>query len=164
MPQLEQIATYLSQTFWLVVTFGLLYLILWRAALPRVGDVLRERQERIDGDIERTEKLKEEAEAVLEAYEATVAEARTEAQSVLRETAAEIAKQADARHAALTEKIVKDTATAEERIQAARQEAISNIRAVSAEVAQAAAARLVGGNVSHADADAAVAAALKARS
>ncbi len=63
MPQLEQFDTYLSQVVWLVISFAILYVVMWKAALPRVADVLQERQERIDDDLERAEKLKSEAAA-----------------------------------------------------------------------------------------------------
>jgi len=163
MPQLEQIYTYASQVFWLVVTFGLLYLVLWRSALPKVADLLHERQERIDGDLERAERLKEEAETVLKSYEATIAEARAEAHAALRDAADRIARQSEERHTALGQKLAKDTGDAEARIARAREEALSNIRAVSAEVAQAATARLVGLDVSEGDAEAAVDDAMKGR-
>lgn len=163
MPQLEQVSTYVSQVFWLVVTFAALYLILWRSALPRVAALLRHRRQRIDGDLEKAEKLKEEAEAVLQAYQATLAEARAEAQSILREAGDQIAKQSEERHAALSEKLAKDADAAEQRIREAREKAIANIRSVSVEVAEAATARLVGATVSKADAEAAVDAAMKAR-
>ena len=45
MPQLEQIATYPSQVFWLVVTFVALFLIMWRVAVPRISDALEARQQ-----------------------------------------------------------------------------------------------------------------------
>ena len=77
MPQLEQIDTYLSQVIWLVISFAVLYVVMWKGALPRVADVLQERQERIDDDLDRAEKLKSEAEAALEAYEATVGTCRS---------------------------------------------------------------------------------------
>ncbi len=67
MPQLEQIGTYLSQIVWLFITFGILYAVLWKLALPRIAQVLQERQDRIDDDLERAEMLKTEAEAALEA-------------------------------------------------------------------------------------------------
>ena len=57
MPQLEQIDTYLGQVFWLAVTFALLYLVLWRAALPRITQVLTQRQERMDEDLQKAESL-----------------------------------------------------------------------------------------------------------
>lgn len=161
MPQLEQIATYVSQAFWLVVTFGLLYLILWRAALPKVADLLQERQERIDDDLEKARQLKEEAETVLQAYEAAMSGARSQAQDILRQAADAAAKDAEQRHAALSEKLAKDADAAEARIDAAREEALANVRAVAAEAARQATNRLIGGSISEADADAAVAKALE---
>ena len=73
MPQLEQISTYLSQIFWMVLTFGVLYFIMWKSALPRITIVLQERQEHIENDLQKAESVKQEAEAVLAAYEASVA-------------------------------------------------------------------------------------------
>ena len=61
MPQLDP-SSYASQIFWLVVTFVILYLLMWKVALPRVSALLRERQERIDDDLEKASRLKAEAE------------------------------------------------------------------------------------------------------
>ena len=81
MPQLDQIWSYPSQVFWLVVSFAVLYYVLSRIALPKVSDLLQERQERIDADLEKAENLKKEAETVLAAYEAAMADARGKAQA-----------------------------------------------------------------------------------
>ncbi len=156
MPQLEQIDTYLSQVVWLVISFAVLYIVMWKAALPRVADVLQERQERIDGDLERAEKLKTEAEAVLDAYQAIVAKAQAEAQVILRQGADAFATDAAARHDEMSARLALETATAEGRIDAAREEALANVRTVASEVAQAAAAKLMGTEISQPDADAAV--------
>ena len=99
MPQLEQIDTYLSQVVWLVISFVVLYVVMWKTALPRVADVLQERQERIGDDLERAEKLKSEAEAVLEVYEATTAKAQADAQAVLRAGADAFAAERQRHHA-----------------------------------------------------------------
>ena len=40
MPQISQIGTFISQIFWLIVTFGFLYIVLWKAALPRLSSIL----------------------------------------------------------------------------------------------------------------------------
>ena len=72
MPQLDT-ATYLPQLVWFAITFILLYVVLWRVALPRITGVLEERQARIDLDLARAEALKKEAAAALEAYEKTIA-------------------------------------------------------------------------------------------
>ena len=84
MPQLEQIHTFIGQIFWLFVTFGLLYIVLWKAALPRVSTILQERQERIDEDLRKAEEFKQEADEAIAAYEKLVADARSQAQTVIR--------------------------------------------------------------------------------
>ena len=83
MPQLDP-STFAPQLFWLLVTFVLLYLAMWKIALPKIGSILQDRQERIDDDLEKAEKLKQDAEAVREAYEKTVAEGRNKAQETIR--------------------------------------------------------------------------------
>ena len=163
MPQLEQFDTYISQIVWLIVTFGVLYLIMWKAALPRVADVLQERQERIDDDLRRAEDLKKEAQSILDSYEAAVAAARSQAQTVLRQSADSFAEEAAGRHETLRWRLAEETARAESRIDASRREALANVRSLATEVAQAATARLVELDVPQGEADAAVADALKER-
>jgi F-type H+-transporting ATPase subunit b len=163
MPQLEQIDTFLGQIFWLAITFGFLYVVLWKAALPRVSTILQERQERIDEDLRKAEEFKREADEAIEAYEKLVADARSDAQAVIREANAALAADAAARQDALTARIKADVAEAETRIEKARAEAIDNIQSVAVEVAQAATARLTGKDVTADNAEAAVAAAMRER-
>ena len=164
MPQLEQIHTFLGQIFWLVITFGILYLVLWKAALPRVSSILLERQERIDEDILKAEEFRKEAYEAFAAYEKLVTDARSNAQDLIRAANEKLAADAAARQDALTDKIKADVADAESKIQKARVEAIENIQSVSVEVAQAATSRLIGTEVAAEAAAAAVAAAIRARS
>ena len=98
MPQLEQIHTFLGQIFWLVLTFGFLYVVLWKSALPRMSAILLERQERVDEDLRKAETFKQEAEEAMAAYEKTVADARSEAQAVLRADNENLAATAATRH------------------------------------------------------------------
>ena len=163
MPQLEQIHTYLGQIFWLFVTFGFLYVVLWKAALPRVSSILQDRQERIDEDLRKAEEFKQEADDAIAAYEKLVADARGRAQAVIREAGLALAADASARHDTLTARIKADVAEAEARIERALAEAIGNIQTVAVGVAQAATSRLIGKNVSTGDAEAAVAGTLQER-
>ncbi|MEC7464792.1 MAG: F0F1 ATP synthase subunit B' [Pseudomonadota bacterium] len=163
MPQLEQIHTFVGQIFWLVITFGFLYLVLWKAALPRVSSILLERQERIDEDIRRAGEFKQEAEKAVAAYEKLVADARSNAQALIREANEIQAHNAASQQEALTEKIKSDLEIAEKRIQNARAEAINNIQSVSVEVAQAAASRLIGIEIAPEEAKAAVTLAIQAK-
>ncbi len=156
MPQLEQFDTYLSQVVWLVISFAVLYVVMWKVALPRVADVLQDRQERIDDDLERAEKLKTEAEAVLDAYQATVAKTQAKAQAILRAGADAFAADAASRHDAVSARLALQAAAAESRIEAAREEALANVVTVAGEVARAATVRLIDAEISEADADTAV--------
>ena len=104
MPQIEQIHTFLGQIFWLVLTFGFLYVVLWKSALPRMSAILLERQERVDEDLRKAETFKQEAEEAMAAYEKTVADARSEAQAVLRAENEKLAANAATRQEALTAK------------------------------------------------------------
>lgn len=163
MPQLEQIDTFVSQVFWLAITFAILYLVLWRAALPRVADILRDRQERVDNDLRRAEELKKEAQSVLESYEAAVEKGHAEARSLLRETSERLAQEAAERQDVLSERIGAEAEEAEARIDAARRDALSNMQSLATEIAQAAAGRLLDAEISRNDAETAVEATLKER-
>lgn len=160
MPQFDG-ATFPSQLLWLVITFGVLFWFLRSVALPRVGGLLEERQERIRADLDKAAKLRDEAEQVRDAYEAALAEGRAEAQQVIRATAEAAAAEAAARQEEVTAKIVAEIDAAEQRIAAAREDALDNVRAVAAEAAQQATERLIGVKVDGAAASAAVDAAGK---
>ena len=161
MPQIEQAATFLSQAFWLIVTFGFLYVVLWKAVLPRLSSILVERQERIDEDLRMAETFKKEADEAMAAYDRMIAEAGTESQAIMRKANQDLAEEAAARQAALTARIKENADAAEARIEAARAEAVASVRTVAAEVAQAATARLSGIEISMDEAEAAVADAMR---
>ena len=162
MPQLEA-STFISQLFWLAVTFIGLYGVMWKIIIPRVADVLQDRQERIDDDLQKAEALRNEAAGVLEAYEKTVADGRAQAQTILRTAADENDKAAAERQTALGEQLAQQTADAEARINAAREEALANIRTVAVETAQAATSRLSGADITSDEAEEAVSAILTER-
>ncbi len=155
MPQLDA-ATFLPQLFWLAVSFGVLYLIVSRLALPRIGEVLQARRARIDADLTRAEELRNEAEATLAAYERAMAAARDEAQRLTAQASQAAAEAADSRHAALTALLDAETAGADARIAEARAQAAAEMRTGAAALVRDAGIRLTG----VAPSDAAIAAAL----
>ena len=156
MPQLNP-AFFGTQLFWLVVTFVVLYLLLSRMALPGVKRVLKKREETISGDLTRAQKLKEEAEATLEAYRKSLADARADAQRLQREVTEAASAEAAKQQAAIAQRISAQVAEAERRILEQRNQAIAGLRAVATEVAQATLARLTGTTADAAQVDAAVA-------
>src|SRR5512134_2975918 len=98
MPQLDP--TYFPpQLIWLAITFIGLYLVMARVALPRIGEVLETRAERIRSDLDHAGKHKAKADEVMAAYERALAEARAKAQAQAREQAAALAATASERQA-----------------------------------------------------------------
>lgn len=159
MPQLAT-ADFAPQLIWLAITFVALYLVMWRVALPRIVDVLEERQRRIDGDLTAAEDLRREADAALAAYEAARADARAAAQRTASETRDAIRKRAADGEAALDATLARENEESDARIRAAREEAQAHVRDIAVDAARVIARRLIGAGVD----DAAVAAAVDAAS
>ncbi len=155
MPQLDP-SVFPTQLFWLVLTFVPLYLILWKVALPRVTEVRETRRIRIESDLEKAEALKTEAETALADYEKTIAEATAKAQQSIREAARKISEEAEKQRDALAAKLSDQLAQAEQRIADEKARAIGEIGEIAGELAQAAASRLVGSEITEDDANAAV--------
>ena len=63
MPQLNP-EFFLSQVFWLVITFSFLLIFLWKVSLPRISSVLEKRESKINDDIQTAKKLQTEAEKI----------------------------------------------------------------------------------------------------
>lgn len=162
MPQLNP-DSFASQIFWMAVSFLLLFLLVWKVAMPRVAGILEDRRNRIDSDLERAATLKQEAEETQAAYETAMAEGRAEAQAAIRKSMDEAAKRASDEHAKLGAKLADDIAAAEGRIAQARDAAMKEIEDVSAEATQAAAQTLVGLKIDKRTAKSAVSAAIKER-
>ncbi|AWK86762.1 ATPase [Azospirillum thermophilum] len=162
LPQLNP-ATFPTQIFWLALTFIVLYYLMAKKALPRVAEVLDARQERISRDLSKAASLKEEAEAVLAQVEKSLANARSEAQTLIGQAAADIEANNQARQAALNADIAERLKTAEANIAAAKEQALANVRAAAADIARDVAGRLAGVEVDAAQAEAAVAAVIEER-
>jgi F-type H+-transporting ATPase subunit b len=142
-PQLD-VTTFLPQLFWLAVTFVALLLLMELVALPRVGRALDARRTRLDDDLARAAAMKSEAEAVLAAYQKTLAAARAEAQAAMKESAERLAAEAAERQRQLAASLAQDIQAAERRIAAAKESALSDIRGVAVELASLTAAKLTG--------------------
>lgn len=145
-----------SQLFWLAISFALLYFVLSRLILPRIGGAIEERKDKIADNLDAAADMKSQADETVEAYEKELAEARTRAQAVAAEAKAEVDKDiAEATRQADTELEAK-LAESEKRIQAAREAALADVKTIASEAAAAAAEHLAGLDVSEADAAKAV--------
>lgn len=146
MPQFDP-AVWSPQLVWLAITFVILYLLMAKVALPRVGEVLDEREQRITLSLRRAEDLKYAAEEAIAEYEKTIADVRVKAADEVRQAREQAAAEAAARNEELNGRLATELAAAEERIHQAQSAAIAGLRDVAVTVAAAAVERLVGQKV-----------------
>jgi F-type H+-transporting ATPase subunit b len=143
MPQLD-VTTFPSQLFWLAIAFSVLFILMWKVAVPRVGDVIEAREQKIRADLERAEQLRDEIAETEAEVEKALSTARAEAQDIVRKAQEKInsdhAKKQEKLDAELSERV----AEAESRINAAREEAMASVKDVARDVAAASIEKLTG--------------------
>src|SRR5450432_4683192 len=137
-------STFASQLVSLVIAFVALYLIVSRIALPRVGSVLDARQNAIEGDLAAAQKLKDESDSALKAYESELASARSRAQAIGTETRERLNAASEAERKTLEQQLSVKLADAEKTIASTREAAMGNVRGIAAEAAAAIVQRLTG--------------------
>jgi F-type H+-transporting ATPase subunit b len=150
-----------SQLFWLALTFILLYVLMSRIALPRIGSIFAERSKRISDDLAAANRFKEQSEAANAAYQKSLADARARAQGIANATRDEQAAEAAATNKKLEAQLQEKLAAAEQSIAATRTAAMGNVAGIAAETASAIVERLIGTAPAPGDVTAAVAAASK---
>lgn len=129
--------TFAPTIFWLVVTFGILYLLLARTALPRVEGILRMRASKIAEDLAAARKMRREAEEAAEAYERTLTEARMRSQTLANETRAKVKLEQEAKRAEINLELESRLRTAEVQIAETKAEAMSHVGRIATETATA---------------------------
>jgi F-type H+-transporting ATPase subunit b len=147
-----------SQLFWLAISFVLLYVLMSKVALPRIGSILAARSRVIGDDLAAAERLKEQSDAAHAAYDKALADARARAQAMASTTRQQQASEAEAAQKRLEAQLHERLAAAEQSIAATRTAAMGNVRSIAADTAAAIVERLIG----KAPADHEIAAALDA--
>jgi F-type H+-transporting ATPase subunit b len=126
------------------LAFLLVFLVLARFAFPRLNRGLKDRQEKIRGDLEKAEEARTEADSSLRRYEEQLREARAEAGTIVeeaRKTAEEMRRDLLAKAEDDSRQIV---AKAQEEIRAERDRAVQELRQTLAEASVDLAAKVVG--------------------
>ncbi len=143
MPQLEPL-DWAPQLIWLVLTFGILYVLMLKVALPRIGSVLDMRRAHIARDIETAETLRRETEEAIAAYEQAIAEAKQKAQNIAQEGRAKLNEEIAAERVKLDHELAAKSKEAEARIDEAKASALKEVNTVAADVAADIVQRLIG--------------------
>jgi F-type H+-transporting ATPase subunit b len=160
MPQLNPL-DWAPQLIWLVITFGVLYLLMKWVALPKIGSVIEMRQGRIAGDLEAADKLRRETQEAIAAYEQALAEAKARAHGIAQEARNRLKDEVAAERTALERDLSAKSAEAEAQIHQAKVSALKEVNAVASDTATEIVRRLIGIAPTKPEVSAAVAAARK---
>jgi F-type H+-transporting ATPase subunit b len=138
-----------NEIVWGGLAFVVLLGLMWKFGLPPVRKMMKDREDRIRGDLERAEEAKTEAEGVLEDYRRQLAEARTEASQIIeasREQAEEVRRElvakAEADAAEIRQRAAEDARLAGDRV-------MSELRASVSELSIELAEKIVERNLDH---------------
>jgi F-type H+-transporting ATPase subunit b len=154
-------STFASQLVSFAIAFILLYLIVSKLALPRMGGVLAARQGAIDGDLAEAQRLRDDSDAALKAYESELAGARAKAQGIGSEIREKLNAAAETERKTLEGTLATKLAAAEKTIAQTRTAAMGNVKAIAADAAGAIVQRLTGATPDAGSVNTAVDAALK---
>lgn len=161
MPQLNQL-DWAPQIIWLIITFGILYLLMVWVALPRIGTVIDKRAGKIAADLKAAETNKRETEEAIAAYEQALATAKQKAHAIVDEGRAKLKAETDAERAELDQRLAAKAEEAAAEIDKAKKSAMKDINTVAAEAAADIVKQLIGVAPSKADLEKAVTAARRA--
>jgi F0F1-type ATP synthase, subunit b len=154
-PPFDQ-STYASQLLWLVITFGLFYMLMQKVIVPRVGGILENRHDRIAQDLDEAARLKAEADAAIETYEKELSAARAKASQIAATAREEAKAKADAERAAVEADLAAKLSAAETRIADIKAKAFAEVDEIAGETVTAIVDQLIGAKVTKADVTAAL--------
>ncbi len=129
--------TFASQLVWLAIAFGLFYYLMSKMILPRIAQTLEQRHDRIASDLAEAERLKNETDAAIAAYEQALTEARQKAGDIARSTRERVQEAIEADRTEAETALADKLAEAETRIGEVRTKALAEVDTIAADAAQA---------------------------
>ena len=148
MPQLNP-EFWISQIFWLTLTFGILYLVLSKLILPKISNNLESRKSQILENIEAAEKQREDSEAKLEEYEEIISKSKLEAKNIFSQSREKVLKDISAKREVLDKQIDEEISKAEQEINNLRESAPDKINMIAIETSSELIQKLIGAEVNN---------------
>ena len=132
MPQLNP-EFWISQIFWLIITFGILYLVLSKIILPKISSNLELRKSQIQENIEVADKKREESESKLKEYNEIVSKSKIDAKNIFKDAREKTLKDINSKREVLEKQIEQEIKKAEEEIQNLKKGAPEKINKIANE-------------------------------
>ena len=148
MPQLNP-EFWVSQIFWLTLTFGILYVVLSKLILPKISNNLESRKSQILENIEAAEKQREDSEAKLEEYEKIISKSKLEAKNIFSQSREKVLKDISAKREVLDKQIDEEISKAELEISNLRESAPDKINMIAIETSSELIQKLIGAEVNN---------------
>ena len=148
MPQLNP-EFWVSQIFWLTLTFGILYLVLSKLILPKISANLESRKSQISDNIEAADKQREDSEAKLKEYEEIIHKSKNEAKNIFNQAREKALKDISSKREVLDKQIDEEIKKAEDEINQLRKDAPAKINKIAIETASELTHKLIGAEVNN---------------
>ena len=148
MPQLNP-EFWISQIFWLTLTFGILYIVLSKFILPKISANLELRKSQIQENIEAADKQRETSESKLKEYEDIILKSKLEAKNIFKEAREKAVKDINSKREILDKQIIEEIKKAEEEIKILKNSAPEKIKKISIEMSSELIKKLIGTEVNN---------------
>ena len=132
MPQLNP-EFWISQIFWLIITFGILFIVLTKVILPKISNNLETRKSQILTNIETAEKQRTESEKKIKEYEKIILETKNEANNFFNEARNKVIDDINKKREVLENDINNEIKEAEEEIKKFKNQASEKINKIAIE-------------------------------
>ena len=146
MPQLNP-EFWVSQIFWLAITFGVLYVVLSKLILPKISTNLEIRKSQILENIEAAEKQREESELKIAEYEKIVQNSRSDAKNYLKQVKEKLIKSINLKKITVDKELNVEIQKAETEIQELKDRAPEKINKIAVETSADLLQQLIGAEV-----------------
>lgn len=143
LPQFDP-SSFSSQVFWMAVVFAFLYVFFSKKTLPAISSVLENRREQIESDQSTAESLRNQAADVLNAYESSLTDARTQASQLNADAVNDAKSQSEAALKKFQERAESSLSALESRLNGDKAQVMDDMNTIAAEIASAAAEKIVG--------------------
>ena len=148
MPQLNP-EFWISQIFWLTLTFGILYIILSKLILPKISANLELRKSQIQENIEAAEKQRESSEAKIKEYDEIILKSKLEAKNIFREAREKVIKDINSKQKVLDKQIDEEVQKTEKEIQILKDNAPIKINKIAIETSSELLKKLIGAEINN---------------
>ena len=148
MPQLNT-EFWISQIFWLIITFGVLYVVLSKLLLPKISSNLESRKSQIQDNIEAAEKQRESSEAKLKEFDEILLKSKLEAKNIYKEAREKALKEINIKKEKLENQINEEIKKAELEISLLRKNAHKKINKIAIETTAELLKKLIGAEVNN---------------